>query len=527
MSTPMLLDCTLRDGGYVNDFHFGEKGISKIIRNLYAAGVDIIECGFLMDKPYNPNKTLFDDVALIKRFLPQNRGNSMFVAMIAYGDIPLDKIAPCDGTSITGIRVTFHKPQMEEALRFATAIKAKGYQVFVQPVGTTSYSEEELLDLVEKVNDIRPFAFYIVDTLSILYKQSITRMFRLVNKHLRKSIRIGYHSHNNLQLAFANAQEMVNMAGKRSIILDSSVFGMGRGAGNLCTELIVDFLNNTCDTHYDTIPILELLDGEISRNYSKTPWGYNTPYFLASIHKCHPNYASFLLSKQTISAKNINDILNQIAPQKRDLYDKAYIEKLYINYLANDIDDADGLRQIAHLLDGKEVLVLGAGTSIIDYADQIRDFIHKNNPYVIAVNFVDSALDFGAQMGFFSNSKKFEAIENCEHKTLVVTSSILKHIKHDDVLAVNFSSLLLSNQNVFDNAGLMLIKLLANVGVKHVYLAGFDGFTNEASDYIKQQLFFNPEREEIIEARNSGMRSEIQILRGRIAIDFITPTLYE
>ena len=148
-----LLDCTLRDGGYINNFDFGNDNITKIINNLYQSGLDIVECGFLQKDKDDPNKSLFKNTAAIAGHLPQNRKNdTMFVAMIAYGDIPIEDIEPYDGTSISGIRLTFHEHEADEAVAFAQQLKEKGYNVFFQPVGTTSYTDRALLDLIDKVN---------------------------------------------------------------------------------------------------------------------------------------------------------------------------------------------------------------------------------------------------------------------------------------------------------------------------------------------------------------------------------------
>ena len=525
-----ILDCTLRDGGYVNNFDFGKKEIKHIISNLTKAGIDIIECGFLMDKEYNPNKTIFNDAKKVRSFCPKNHSDKqMYVAMIALGDIPHEKICERSSKTVDGIRITFHKPQIDEAFEFARKIKDKGYEVFIQPVGTTSYSDLELLNLINRVNEFNPFAFYIVDTLSIIYKKDIVHFFTLVDNNLNKGIKIGYHSHNNLQLAFSNAQEMVDLAKGRDIILDASIYGMGRGAGNLCSELIVDYLNNVGIGQYSILPILELLDNEISTNFSKTPWGYNTPYYLSSIHRCHPNYSTFLLSKQTISATAINNILNTIPREKRDLYDKNLISDLYLKYLSNEIDDSESYEILKDRIGDRSVLVLGAGSSIISHKSDIKNFIDKEKPLIVSVNFSDEKLDFNSNIVFFSNAKKFAAMDKrrIKSKLVIATSNIYKEIKLENMIPINFSSVLSSNQYVFDNAGLMFLKVLSLLNTKKVYLAGFDGFKNEPADYIKQHLFYTPERQEIIDSINQAMKQEINAFKKIMDIEFITPSQYE
>lgn len=128
----------------------------------------------------------------------------MIVAMIAIGEKELHpaELPPCDGKSISGIRLTFHRQEIDQAVEWAGIIMDKGYKVFMQPVGTAFYSDIELLELVKKMNALRPYAFYIVDTLGSMYRGDVSHRFYLIDKNMAPEIRLGFHGHNNLQLAF-------------------------------------------------------------------------------------------------------------------------------------------------------------------------------------------------------------------------------------------------------------------------------------------------------------------------------------
>ena len=207
MSKIQLLDCTLRDGGYINNFRFGKYAIRKILQQLTHAGLDIVECGFLEDGEYDEDTSIFNAAEQIASLLPNEHGRTMFVAMVCYGEYDLSQLSPCTRNSIDGIRVTFHYDEVEGALEYCREIKEKGYKVFVQPVGTSSYTDIQLLHLIEKVNELQPYSFYLVDTLGLMHKNDIARFFYLINTNLDKSINMGFHSHNNLQLSFSNSQE--------------------------------------------------------------------------------------------------------------------------------------------------------------------------------------------------------------------------------------------------------------------------------------------------------------------------------
>ena len=219
MNKLSILDCTLRDGGYINKWNFGKETIQGIIQNLLVAGVDIIECGFLRDVSYDENVAVFSCVSQITPFITPKKKNTLYVALLALGDIATEKILPCDGTSIDGIRLAFHRHEWEEAKTVAIDLMKKGYKVFIQPVGTTAYSDLELLHLIQDVNQLQPYSFHLVDTLGIMYRQDLLRLFYLIDHNLSLTIKLGFHSHNNLQLSFANTQELLRQDSKRDLII--------------------------------------------------------------------------------------------------------------------------------------------------------------------------------------------------------------------------------------------------------------------------------------------------------------------
>lgn len=525
MNRISILDCTLRDGGYINDWAFGREAIAGIIRNLNDAGVDIIECGFLEDCTYDPDASVFSCVSQITPFITPKKPGTLYVAMIALGDIPPEKILPCDGTSIDGIRLTFHKHEWEEAKLVALALMEKGYRVFIQPVGTTSYSDGELLRLIQDVNSLHPFALYLVDTLGILYRHDLMRLFYLIDHNLDKDIKVGFHSHNNLQLSFSNAQELIRAESSRQIILDASVYGMGRGVGNLATELLAEYINVNIETKYAIIPLLTIADRYLMSIYAHQRWGYDLPYFLSASEKCHPNYAAYLLNKGTLSIADISKILSLLPVEKRDLYDNKLVKELYLSYQNCQIDDAQTLALLAARLQGKTVLVLGPGASLNTCRERIADYIEAEHPYVISVNFV--ARRFRSDMVFISNRKRLDTMSSVLRKqdSLVATSNLagcLPDIAH----FVNYSSFI-GEGRAADNAGAMLIRVLRAAGVSSVALAGLDGFDVDSSNnYCINSYQKRLDREEA-DDKNQNIGRQLRLALSGMSYRFLTPTKYE
>lgn len=529
MSNCRILDCTLRDGGYINSFRFGRSTIENIVSKLEDSNVDIIECGFLKSGAVDKNKTLFSSVEAIKEYITPKKVNTLYVAMIAYGDIDDKEISFCDGNSIDGIRLTFHQSQIDDAFVLGKKLLNKNYKVFMQPVGTTSYSDEELIELVKRVNNLSPYAFYMVDTLGVMFKEDLMKMFNLIDKHLHKDICLGFHSHNNLQLSFANALELLSLDSDRDIIIDSSVFGMGRGAGNLCTELIMKYMNNYYSNKYDVVPVLEIYDEHINKILFECKWGYSLPYYIASMNKCHPNYATHLINKQTITIKDINKILSSMDESKRDIFDKKYIDGLYIEFQKHSIDDSFCIKKIKGEIGNRNVVIVAPGKSILEKKEDIIKYCDENNSIIISVNFICDFIE--SDYIFVSNQKRVKTVKELEKYNagfakIIITSNLL-NTGFDETNVINYTDYLTENPIISDNAGLILLHFLTKIGVSQVSLAGFDGFSiNGLDNYFDTEFTNSTEYENLIE-KTSAIAEEIKKLSRKMNIKFLTKSRYE
>ena len=202
MGDVKLLDCTLRDGGYVNDWEFGHDNLVSVFERLADAGIDIIEVGFLDERrPFDMNRSIMPDTDSVARIYGSlNRRQAMVVGMIDYGTCSMDQIKPCSQSFLDGIRVIFKKHLREPAMAFCRELKEMGYKVFAQMVSVTSYSDQEMLDLIRLANDLKPYAVSMVDTYGLLHQDNLFHYFDLLNENLDLEIGLGYHAHNNFQM---------------------------------------------------------------------------------------------------------------------------------------------------------------------------------------------------------------------------------------------------------------------------------------------------------------------------------------
>ena len=289
-----ILDCTLRDGGYINNWKFGYENIKDTVQRLIQAGIDIIEAGYLSSKgDFSADESQYSSVDAIKRIIPADRKNTLIAVMINCGDYDAELLPQYDGTGPDCIRVCFHKAQALQAVELCRKIKEKGYKVYFQPMVALSYSDAEYLGLIGMANKFRPDGFYIVDSHGSMKQKDVARFFYLIENNLDKEIAVGFHSHNNLQLSYSNAQYLAALHTEHNLIIDSSIMGMGRGAGNLNTELFVEYLNETAGADYSTEPILCSIDNTIAPIYMTTAWGYSLSGYLSAKYRCHQNYARF------------------------------------------------------------------------------------------------------------------------------------------------------------------------------------------------------------------------------------------
>lgn len=518
MKRIQILDCTLRDGGYCNDCCFGFENEKKIINGLLEANIDIIECGFFLNEiEYVKGQTRFTTMDQIAEIIPADREGKMFVALADHGKFSPDMLPEYDGTSLDGLRVAFHKKNRIEGIEDCKKVKEKGYKVFVQAMVSLLYTDEEFLDLIHRINELEPYVFYIVDSFGMMKRKDLVRLFYLVEHNLKKNIRIGFHSHNNMQLAYSNAQSLADLQTDRELIIDSSVYGMGRGAGNLNTELFVQYLNENADGKYLLKPLLTIIDEILNGFYQTNPWGYSLPNYLSAAHNAHPNYAGYLDDKNTLTVEDMDEIFSMMDAEKKISFDRKYIEELYLRYMETGKAHEEHLEELKRKIEGKTILLIAPGKSSEDEKEKILAFAKEKEVLMIGVNseYSYAKTDFI----FLSNLRRFRELASDKKQKCVVTSNI----PADGIyLQVKYKELLSNVEAVKDNAGLMAIKLMIKLGAKEVYLAGFDGYGHDdAENYANRQMAFIT-RNAVLDAMNTGMREVLKDYSQKIPIIFLT-----
>lgn len=321
-----ILDCTIRDGGYglkecKHDFFFEGDKIKRIIMDLCKSDIDIIEVGLLEgmslgDKKYG----VFDCMQDISENIPYEvRKRHLFSAMIRNIDIIEEDIPPHSEELCDAIRIVIRYSNIPKSLDLCEKLVAKGYRLFIQPSITIRYSDEELKNLIRAANDMGAYALYIVDSYGFMDTGDIQRIFEQYDGLLNREIKIGFHGHNNMTLAFSNAQFFSHISKERKIIIDSCLQGLGQGGGNLQTELFMAYANRVFDGGYDFNYILEGCE-EVAPYIVQGGWGYSVERFLAALYKTAFKYTDVMRDEYGLTYPEMNKILEKMPSKMRYRY---------------------------------------------------------------------------------------------------------------------------------------------------------------------------------------------------------------
>ncbi|HOW87587.1 MAG TPA: aldolase catalytic domain-containing protein [Candidatus Omnitrophota bacterium] len=284
-----VLDCTIRDGGLMNNHGFDDRFVREIFRAISQAGIDYMEIGYknsqkLFDaKKYGAWKFCEDDT--IRRVTEGIESKTKISVMVDVDRVDLDDIKPKKDSPVDMIRTACYVKDVDKAIRLANHFADKGYETAVNLMAISKVLEVELNECFAQLEkECRCNVVYIVDSNGALYQETVEYLIKKA-KSIIKTKEIGIHAHNNQQLGFGNTIEAIIHGAN---YLDSTIFGMGRAAGNCPTELLLGFLKNP---KFDIRPILDIISKEMIPLQKEVEWGYVIPYAITGILDEHPKSA--------------------------------------------------------------------------------------------------------------------------------------------------------------------------------------------------------------------------------------------
>ena len=530
-----LLDCTLRDGAYINGSRFGTSAIKGIIKKLQEARTDIIEVGWLKDAAHEEGSTYYHLPQDAAPYMVDRQDGIEYVAMIDWDRYDVDNLPPCDGKSVNAVRVVFPHGKHREGIAVAERVREKGYRIFLQAANTLAYSEADLKDLAQCINACRPVAISVVDTFGAMFEEDLARIVRTLDATLNPAIAMGFHSHNNQQLSFALTMHFVELLAEseRSAIVDASLCGMGRGAGNATTELVASYLDRKQNGNYDMDAILDAIDTYMEPFREAYTWGYSTPYFVAGMYQCHVNNIAYLQRNHRTNARDMRNIIASLSQAERRKYDYDLLERRYLENQSRLVDDEAAVRALRQEFAGRTVLLVAPGRSVIDKRERVHAFIKKEQPVVIGVNAICDG--YAYDYLFFVNSARCDYAKNAHGKTFAETKKILlSSIKTEGAegeLILNFNRAIKRGWPHFDNGVIFALRLINSIGAKKVAIAGFDGFRHAYNEsYADPSLpTLNPDNrwDELNVEISAIFEDVLSSTRGSMEISFVTESLFD
>ena len=558
-----ILDCTIRDGGYINNWHFDKKMVREVYRSLSKSGVDFVELGFRgTERDFDPSvygPFRFTTEEILREIVAGIEGPRISI-MGDFGKIELEHLEDQKNSVADMVRIAVHKNKVFDAIDLLEKIKAKGYIASLQAMGFTGYSNREKRELKQAVRDSNLDYFYIADSYGSIFPDEMESLFGPFLE--LGTVKLGFHPHNSLQMAFANSLEAIRIGVD---IIDSSIYGMGRGSGNLPTEVLIAYLEVKGNHRYNVLPILNAVDRYFVAIMNETPWGYQLPYMISGMFKCHPYYASELVKRKEYSIEDVWKALEIIEEMRPIGFDRAIVENLINKGVvggsgsksivaermpgAERATDEGQIRAVPYLSrhSGRDFLVLANGPTLKEYRGKIGRFIEKHDPVVLGANNLSGL--FEPDYHAFNNKKRFAMYvdtvapgsklllgENFPPETILeYVDRDYETLFFDNVLDNDFDIVAGRIQTNCRTISVLLLGVAIVMGAKQIFAAGMDGYLGK--DSVLKGLFYDermePEEYQLIVERhhwNERFLFQIdQYVRNREleGIHIITPTSHQ
>ncbi|ADG92609.1 pyruvate carboxyltransferase [Arcobacter nitrofigilis DSM 7299] len=285
-----VFDCTIRDGGLVNNYHFTDEFVKAHYETCVAAGVDYMEIG----KNNSPSIMSEDEYGAwnfckeedIRRIVGENNTGMKIAVMSDIGRTVPSELLPKSESVVDMIRIATYIHQLPAAIELIEEAHAKGYETTVNIMAISKSFDDELNEVLEQLSKTNVDIIYIADSFGSFYPEQINKLTEKYLSYAEKTgKKIGIHAHNNLQLAYANTIEAMMYGAS---FLDVTISGLGRGAGNCPLELLIGFLKNP---KYKLMPVLKFIEEYIVPLEKELDWGYSIPYMLTGQLNEHPRAA--------------------------------------------------------------------------------------------------------------------------------------------------------------------------------------------------------------------------------------------
>ena len=558
---PRILDCTLRDGGYLTNWRFEDRLVRDVYRALSKAGVDYVELGYhgttTFFSPEKYGMWRFCPEVAIRQAIQGIQGASVGI-MVDFGKFDLADILPKNESAVDLIRIAVHRDRVREAIECAGQLKDIGYETSLQLMGFATYTAAERQELQRILADAPLDYAYVADSYGSIFPDQVESFLETLKSV--DGLKVGFHPHNQLQMAFANTLEAIRCGVD---IVDGSIYGIGRAAGNLPLETLIAYLQTKQPDRFNVLPLLEVIDRYFLAQWEKGQWGYQLPYMLSGMFNVHPNYATELVGRREYTIEDIWKAMQVVRQQNpvgfsRDLLDELIAKGLVgnstptaVGKLSGGINGSRGEEgrrftvSYANRHRGRDFLVLANGPSLPTYAEQVREFMQRYDPIVLGANYLGGL--FVPHYHAFNNKRRFiDYVGQVDPQSTLLLGAnmgqgfIREHTDRD------FEWLAFRNQltdfEIVDGVvasscrtiSVLLCGVAIVMGADRIFVAGMDGYVGLDTSgrvHFYEETDETSEPEIVLEKHQLNYRYLEQIdhyleVNGKEGLHILTPTGY-
>lgn len=500
-----ILDCTLRDGGYYTEWDFGKEAVETYFRSFNTLPVDYLEIGYRS----NPMKEYLGEYFYCPEYVLEHArslSTKKLVVILNEKDVRPEHVPallrPCKGI-ISMVRIALDPEQLSRALVLAEAIKKEGFEVGFNVMYMSKWKQyKTFLDDIKYVDAVADY-FYMVDSYGGVYPQDVRETVDLVRQ--RTSCQIGFHGHNNLELALINSLTAIEAGAS---IIDATVTGMGRGAGNLKTELLLTALNARQDVKVDFNALSNVVDAfeQLQQHYG---WGTNLPYMVSGANSLPQKDVMEWVTKRFYS---FNSIIRALHNQKEKVEDN---QKLPIFQPAKRYATA---------------VIIGGGPNAQHHQAAVLEYMQRNSDNICLIH--ASSKNAGSYKGIRAD-QYFCLVGNEGHRLESIFQGELSHFNGQCVLppfprkmgtyipdAVQEKSFELASvdftDKLRDSHTALALQTALTLGVQEVLLVGYDGYQDKTITQLEKGL--SDENESLFDAFTAY---------GKCPLRSLTPTNYK
>jgi len=501
-----ILDCTLRDGGYYNNWYFKKDLINEYLKVMSIIKVDYVEIGFrFIDKIKTKGPTAYSEESFLKSLkIPKDLKIGIMINAADFVnhrnivDLAKKNFKQKKNSLISLVRIACHHHEVKAVTPLVKWLKKSGYKVGINIMQIPELSRQEIKNTVLQVKISKPDILYFADSLGSLDSVKTKNIIRNIKTNWKGAT--GIHTHDNMGKALENSIEAI----KNSVNwIDCTVTGMGRGPGNTKTEYLILELKRKNEKSENLVHLLNLIKNYFEPLKERYKWGSNPFYYFAGLNSIHPSFVQGMLSDESFQPEDIYSNLNYLSTVGGRKFSNELIslgKNFYKNVKMGSWKPID-------LIKNKDVIIIGPGKTTLTYKKKIIKFIEKYKPFVFALNAIYpipkkyiNAHIVCHPLRLLSDIDKYKKFNNY---LITPYSSFSKNIKSkiQSKNILDFGLQVKNKRFKFEKNYVVLPNSLAisyALGVctsgeaKRIFLAGLDGYTeNSPKKFEMDELFQN------------------------------------